>query len=295
VLTGSDIVHDSFVEPLDQRVAAALGWRQGLARLESPGIQADGFKLLRGFLGPQRATVFATNGGSPAREFLPDAARFAYHSSIHWGIVADDNGCTIFNSHWIRNEQWFRLPEIRWSEFTSFANELTAFTPEGVATGRLDQLAARFHPPDRILTPVDDALVARLDHWRLEALRFGDTVEGLDEHLHTIFAQFFVIRAVEDRGLAPSVPPLSSALMGQRLDTARLRDLFARAREIIQSQLFVEEPLNRLPEFVLAGIIQDLYTPSQLPQGSRRYNFAWIDADILGRACEKYLEAVRLK
>jgi len=169
---------------------------------------------------------------------------------------------------------------------------LTAFTPEGIATGYLDQLAERIYSPNRILTPVDDALVARLDHWRLEALRFGEAVEGLDEDLHTLFAQFFVLRAVEDRRLAPDIPPLSTTLIEQRVDIQRLRALFGQAREVIQSQLFVEDPLDRFPNFVLAGIIHDLYTPSQLPQGSQRYNFAWIDADILGRAYEKYLANV---
>lgn len=52
--------------------------------------------------------------------------------------------------------------------------------------------------------------------------------------------------------------------------------------------------LSRFPDSVLAGIIHDLYTPAQLPAGSQRYNFSWIDADILGRAYEKYLATVYL-
>jgi len=292
VLTGVTASPGAVAEPLSQRVAAALGWQQEPARLERPRGQAGGLTIVRGFLGPQRATVFAANGVRATRQFLPEAARFAYHSSVHWGLVADDSGAVIFNSHWIHDEEWFRLPEIRWSELDHHTDLLRAFTPDGVASGRLDQLAARIYPPDQILTPVDDALVARLDHWRLEALRFGGSVEGLDEDLHTLFAQFFVLRAVEDRDLAPGIPSLSSVVIKQSVDAQLLRTLFSLAREVIQSQLFVGDALDRFPDFVLAGIIHDLYTPSQLPRGSQKYNFAWIDADILGRAYEKYLANV---
>src|SRR5215216_6710710 len=109
-LTGGTAVSGTAGEPLSQRVAMALGWQQGSARLEPPVIQAGSLTLLRGFLGPQRATVFATNGAGAAKELLPDAARFAYHSSVHWGLVADADGAVVFNSHWIRDEEWFRLP-----------------------------------------------------------------------------------------------------------------------------------------------------------------------------------------
>jgi type I restriction-modification system DNA methylase subunit len=290
--TGGVAVSYTESEPLSERLAAALGWQQGSARLENLEIQDGRLKLVRGFLGPQRASVFATNGTGATQQFLPDVARFAYHSSIHWGLAADEDGAVIFNSHWIRDEEWFRLPKIRWSELNEYRDVLTAITPQGMAAGHLDQIATRIRTPDRVLTPVDDALVARLDHWRLQALRFGDATEELDEDLHTLFAQFFVLRAVEDRRLAPDIPSLASTVIEQQVDIERLRTLFGRARAAIQSQLFASDPAQHFPSFILAGIIDDLYTPSQLPPGSQQYNFAWIDADVLGRAYEKYLANV---
>lgn len=290
--TGGAVASEATAQPLNQRMAEALGWHLGSARLEHLETQTEneGLRLTRGFLGPQPAAVFAADGIDATQRLLRDAARFAYHSSVHWGIVADENRAVIFNSHWIRDEEWFRLPEIIWSDVDKHLDILTAITPERVAAGRLDQLAASISAPDRFLMPVDDALVARLDHWRLEALRYGRDGENLDEDLHILFAQVFVLRAVEDRGLAPGIPTLESALLSeQRVDAERLRALFSRARETIQSQLFADDAPGRFPDFVLAGIIHDLYVPSHLPQGSQRYNFAWIDADVLGRAYEKYL------
>src|SRR5579871_4223101 len=280
---------------LCQRVAEALGWRTGSSRLELSNAQiADGeLRIARGFLGPQPAAVFASDGSIGSHRLLRDAARFAYHSSVHWGIIANTEGAVVFNSHWIRDDDWFRLPEIPWSLVDENLDILAAVTPEAVADGRLDRLAASIREPDRFLTPVDDALVARLDHWRLEALRYGRNAEGLDADLHTLFAQLFVLRAVEDRRLDPTIPPLESAIdHHDHIDAARLRWLFERARASIQSQLFADDRLGLFPEFVLAGIIRDLYIPQQLPRDSQRYNFAWIDADVLGRAYEKYLANV---
>lgn len=227
---GATVAPHSADAPIGQRMAAALGWQLGSARLEQLNARGTGLKLSRGFLGPQPATVFAANGTDATHRFLPDAARFAYHSSIHWGVVADERGAVVFNSHWIRGEQWFRLPEIRWSEIDRHRDLLAAITPQGMAAGALDRLATRIFTPDRFLTPVDDALVARLDYWRREALVRGRDASNLDEDLHILFAQLFVLRAVEDRTLAPEIPPLESAVIGERVDTERLRKVFGQAR-----------------------------------------------------------------
>jgi SAM-dependent methyltransferase len=291
--TGAAPASSTVGEPLSNRMAEALGWRVGTARLE-PMLTYGDLKLTRGFLGPQPAAVFAADGAVASRQLLRDAALFAYHTSVHWGVVADSDGAVIFNSHWVRDEEWFRLPPITWSELEEHVDLLTAISPEGVTAGRLDRLASSISAPDRILTPVDDALVARLDYWRQTALRHGREANGdLDQDLHTLFAQLFVLRTVEDRRLAPEIPRLESAVRGEeQVDREALSVVFAQARNVIQSRLFSDDPLGRFPGFVLAGIIRDLYVPTQLPQGSQRYNFAWIDADVLGRAYEKYLANV---
>lgn len=56
--------------------------------------------------------------------------------------------------------------------------------------------------------------------------------------------------------------------------------------------MFEINALEFLPENLLGGIIHDLYTPYNLPSEGLRYNFAWIDADVLGLAYEKYLATV---
>lgn len=280
--------------PPSEGIAIALGWQEGTARIQNLATTIPGgtLNVTRAFLGPQPAAVFATNGTNVTHRILQEAARYAYHSSVHWGLIADEFGAVIFNSHWIRDEEWFRLPEISWLETDQHIDLLTAMTPQAVAEGRLDKIASTIREPDRFLMPVDDALVSRLDRWRLEALRYGREDARLDEDLHVLFAQLFVLRAVEDRRLRSDMPALEDAISYDQVDGEILKYIYERARETIQSQLFADDPLDSFPEFALAGIIRDLYIPEQLPRGSQRYNFAWMDADILGRAYEKYLANV---
>lgn len=291
-LAGQTTLESTNGQPISHRLADALGWSGAPAHAESFSGHSGGLNLVRGYLGSQRATVFAANGSAASRLLLPDAALFAYHSSVHWGVIADQDAAIVFNSHWIKSGEWFHLREMRWTDIDQHEDLVKALTPAGIASGGLDKLAARVSSPDRVLEPVDDALVDRLDFWRREALRYGHDAENLDEDLHTLFAQLFVLRSVEDRGLAPDIPTLENATLGERVDSSRLQDLFSRAREQIQNELFASEPFRAFPDFVLSGIIRDLYTPSQLPQGAQRYNFAWIESDVLGRAYEKYLATV---
>ena len=279
-----------------ERIAKALGWEQGSARiqtLETP-VQGGTLSLTKGFLGPHPAVVFADNGSDQSHKVFHEAPRFAYHSSVHWGVIADESGAGVFNSHWIRDDEWYRLPQVPWSESNQSIEILSAVTPEAVAEGRLEKIAANIREPDRFLLPVDDALVARLDRWRVEALRYGrDDDDRLDEDLHVLFAQLFVLRAVEDRKLRPDMPTLQDALIApDYVDDNVLKQVYQLARETIQNNLFADERLQRFPGFVLAGVIRDLYVPEQLPRGSQQYNFAWMDADVLGRAYEKYLANV---
>jgi hypothetical protein len=136
-------------------------------------------------------------------------------------------------------------------------------------------------------------LVDRLDQWRSEAIRHSKPIPNLDEKLQTLFAQLFVLRAVEDRNLTSELPSLSAMLRPDKTaDLAALQDLFNHAKDQIQSELFDVRVPEEIPDFIHGGIIHDLYYPHQLPVRTARYNFSWVNADVLGRAYEKYLSTV---
>jgi len=277
---------------VSQRIAEALGWTTGAASVRRVSGEASPVQMLRGFVGAQSAAVFAVTE-SAAPSLLHDTALYAYHASIPWGVIADQSGAVVFNSHWVRDEDWFRLPPIAWDRLEDHSDILEALTPPGVTEGRIERAATQAFKPDRFLRPVDDALVERLDHWRAEALRHSRKVAEVDEKLQTLFAQFFVLRTVEDRQLAPALHPLLSVL-GKSGEASRekLHTIFEAARALVGSELFDTDTIEGIPDFILGGIIGDLYVPRQLPLGNYRYNFSWIDADVLGLAYEKYLSTV---
>ncbi|HUU84290.1 MAG TPA: N-6 DNA methylase [Phycisphaerae bacterium] len=199
----------------------------------------------------------------------------------------------MFNSHWLKDQGWFALPPLRPAQFAQRVELWEALTPQGMGEGLIEAVALRIRKPDTQLVPVDDALVERLDYWRAESLRHASSVKGIDQKLQDLFAQLFVLRAVEDRRLAPRIDSLKDALQEDgSASLARVRNIFRAAKSVIQSELFDITVPRDIPASILGGIIQDLYTPSHVPAKGARYNFSWLDADILGRAYEKYLATV---
>ena len=102
---------------LDQAFAAALGWSADETRAVDPsGIDAT---FVRGSIGTESAALFRAVRQPTASVSVADAALYAYHASISWGLVAALDGIILFNSHWIRREGWFQLPLIPWQDLAS--------------------------------------------------------------------------------------------------------------------------------------------------------------------------------
>ncbi|WP_341859778.1 N-6 DNA methylase [Qipengyuania sp. GPGPB31] len=290
---GDQVAGGGHGHPSPKELAAAFGWNGDRVRERRITIGETVLDVGRGFLGVQPAALFASpihrNGADP----LSGAALYGYHAAVRWGLFADERGLTAFNSHWLAQDDWFAMPTVPWDRLDAEHKFLSAFGPEQVAEGEPDRFALERYPNPKLLQPVDDELVDRLDAWRDEALKSSRTHSGVDEHLQTLFAKLFVLRTIEDRGLAPNVKPLSEAISTQApLDVEALVSTFQEAREYIGSELFDNVQLDVIPKHVISGIIGDLYKPRRLPFAGSRYNFAWIDSDVLGLAYEKYLSTI---
>lgn len=250
-------------------------------------------KVARASVSGQPAALFASvafrNGFDP----LDIAALYAYHSTVDWGLLADQRGLTVFNSHWLSDTRWYQLPVIPWEDAAGQSSILESLTPRSLVSGDTERLISMQKQPTGFLQPVDDGLVERLDGWRDQALRYARDGSQVDHRLQTLYAQLFVLRTVEDRKLDSSVPALSSvAKNSQHIDWANWTKLIGAAREHIGSDLFNNEVAREIPEHVFAGVIHDLYYPKGLPASDARYDFSWIEADVLGLAYEKYLATV---
>ncbi len=235
------------------------------------------------------AKVVSRNGYDPTES----AALFGYHASVEWGVVADDEGIRVFNPHWLLKEDWYTLPKIHWADVAQHGNILDGFTPEALVSRQLSNVASRIEEPTGFLSPVDDALVDRLDRWREQALRYARNSFRVDDLLQTLYAQLFVLRTVEDRKLEADIPAVEQVLNGpEAIDWDLWDSLLGQARARIGSDLFENDVARSIPEHVVSGVIRDLYSPQRVPGRNARYDFSWIDADVLGLAYEKYLATV---
>ena len=279
------------VSPKD--VAAAFGWDREEVRERGIAVGHTTLDVGRSYLGVQPAALFACPTARNGVDPLEGAALYGYHAAVRWGLLTDQKGLTAFNSHWTHQDRWFSLPTIEWGALEEQRSILEAFQPLNLTNGEPDRIALERYPAPSLLQPVDDELVERLDAWRDEALKAAKSHTGVDEQLQVLFAKLFVLRTIEDRNLAPAVTPLSSSVgPDERLATETLSTTFIEAQKYIGSELFDAVELGYIPEYVVVGIIRDLYTPRRLPGSSRRYNFSWIDSDVLGMAYEKYLSTI---
>lgn len=278
----------------DLKLARALLWEPD--QLERRQISALSVTAItRVNAGGQGVAVFSYAAEVPTELLVTTAALYAYHASIDWGVVGNAEELTIFNSHWARKGSWFSLPSVPWGKINGALDIFDGLTPDGLTTGLIDRIAARFPSPDEFLLPVDDALVARLDFWRQEMARYAPSMRQADDLIHKLFAQLFVLRAAEDRKLARGLDSLLSCRqdeLSDHVDRTKLHEIFGFAARHLQTELFATDTIDIIPDEVLAGVIDDLYYPQHLPSESIRYDFSWIDADVLGRAYEKYLSGI---
>jgi methylase of polypeptide subunit release factors len=276
-----------------QVLAEGLGWKP--SDLKSRSVSQGGTRLdvVRGHIASQSAAIFATVASRNGYEPLESAALYGYQTATDWGLLSEAQGVTIFNTQWVSGDQWFRLPTLSWSELASQEDLRSALSPSGILSGALERIASKRVEPTRFLQPVDDELVSRLDAWRDDALRYAKDAVGVDQRLQTLFAQLFVLRTIEDRKLESRLPTLLSALSpsGDLLRPV-WHEVMVAANLHVGSELFEHDVAETLPDHIVFGVIRDLYYPRGLPSSSAKYDFSWIEADVLGSAYEKYLSTV---
>jgi len=288
---GSTRIRPSFAA----RLAETLRWHEDghLTRTEIFKKRGLPFTITQTYLAEEPAVFFVSHRGNETDHVVNKVALCAYHSAIEWGVVTNFSETVVFNSHWVKNSEWFRFPKVASGQLLKHIDLFEALTPEGIREGRIEGLAYSQSRPDNVLVPVDDQLVDSLDTWREEALRFSKSPATVDAKLQHLFAQLFILRAVEDRRLISTIPYLSTCI-GTRdtLNREKVQKIFKEAKRHIQSELFEMPVPSNVPDFILKGIIEDLYRPKNFPIPGVRYNFSWIEADVLGRAYEKYLSSV---
>lgn len=233
-------------------------------------------------LGEEPALVIADKGKH-------DPLAFAYHSGYEWVLDARPSANRISNTRWRLNDRIYEVP------FGHEAFDLVkSLTPEGFETDQPTSIATKRQPFDVQVSSIESALIRKLGDLRRMAFRYtpGDPIK-LDQDLHLLITQFFVLRAIEDLNLGANkgLLPLRRALKNGQLDCAVLTNIYEAACENIQSHLFDQHPFQFLAAPAVATTIEALYEQPEIPNNPK-LNFGWIDPDVFGRVYERYLSTI---
>lgn len=259
------------------QIAESLNWPQ---KCRMRPTQFPGCMLLT--LGEEPALVIADSGKQ-------DPLAFAYHSGYEWVLDARPSANRISNTRWRRNEKIYEIP-VR----PEARDLLKSLTPEGFEDNQPTKIATKRQPFDAQVSSIESALIRKLGELRKMAFRYTDTdPTKLDQDLHLLITQFFVLRAIEDLklGTEKGLVPLKKALKKDQLSTAVLAQIYDAARENVQSNLFDQRPYEDLAPPAVAKTIAALYEQSEIPNDPK-LNFGWIDPDVFGRVYERYLSTI---
>ncbi|HEX9075774.1 MAG TPA: N-6 DNA methylase, partial [Anaerolineae bacterium] len=226
---------------------------------------------------------------------------YAYHKGVTWAVLSDFEGLKLFNAE-AREANPFQaqFKEFGVDDYLPRLDELWWLSRPAIIEGVLDREAEKVFKKS-IKTPITQSLFDNLKDWRaklytlLREYNRGKLYDAkqIDDAVQRILDRLIFIRTAEDREVEAEK---LIALVRELKDRNRPNDLipelnkrFRALDRVYNSQLFAphySEDLDIGEPSTLAGIINGLYGS---PANFTSYNFALIDADVLGRVYEQYL------
>ncbi len=233
------------------------------------------------------------------RKFIEQAINYAWHKGCTWAVLTNFSYVRIYNAEWKTDNFWqthFRT--IPFHEFLDRFSELWLLSKESFEQGLIDKEAERLGKKTRKIS-VDKQLLADFTKFRellsknITKLNQSKnlTEEELDESVQRILDRVIFIRNCEDRELEAKIlisnlREWESRGRGQLIKS--LREVFAYFDRRYNSKIFANHLCDDfdIENEVLHEIIEGLYYTKDK---SVSYDFAAIEADVLGNIYEQYL------
>lgn len=228
------------------------------------------------------------------------AIDYAYHKGVTWAVLSDFEGLKIFNAE-AREQNPFQaqFKAFHVDDYLPCLDELWWLSRPAMIEGVLDREAEKvFKKIPR--APIAQALFDNLLEWRKELyamLRAYNrdklwTPKQIDDAVQRLLDRLIFTRTAEDRLMEDE--KLIALVREHRLPDLipALKRRFAELDAVYNSQLFRPDFVDTLElgePSTIAKIIEGL---DRSPKEMVRYNFALIDADVLGRVYEQYLGTV---
>lgn len=243
----------------------------------------------------------------PLREELTDdyrkqAISYAYNKGVTWAVLTNFDRLQVFNAERQTPDLNSVLAlNLSCNDYITYFDDLRLLSREMVIDNALERVAERYGRLARRI-PIEKRLYQHLRDSRERLFNdvykfhkdMGITLETTDRLIQELFDRLLFIRTAEDRELAGNHPLLAALHQwqqerGKELIT-RLRSIFRQFAELYDSDLFptVMDPWEQIwiSSDLLAETVRGLY---DVPSDFARYDFAAIDADVLGQVYEQYL------
>jgi adenine-specific DNA-methyltransferase len=285
---------------------AALGWEvdseEVAAEVNVQGKRADYTFRLNGvarfFLEAKKPSADVQQ-----EEFGEQAISYAWHKSVPWAVLTNFETLKVFGAEWDEvNPERSLLFEIKFTDYLT-DEKLLFLSRASITNGDLDQWAEReFKKPKR--ENVDSQLAKDLLRWRnvlFENLKNWNSGKNINDKqiakaVQTLLDRLIFMRTTEDRGtenehLRELLRNYEEA-KGGKVDLEKgLKDLFRNYDDWYDSKLFEKQICDELEyeNGFLTTVLGELYKNLK----GTRYNFAEINADVLGSIYEQYLGQIQ--
>lgn len=227
------------------------------------------------------------------------AVMYAWHKSVPWAVLTDFESIKVFNAEWDEPDiERSLIFEIFYGDYLT-DKKLWWLSKESFKKGVLDKYAEEnFKKPKR--EPVDKQLASDLIKWRnslfkdfkgwnsdkkLSDRQFSDSVQKILNRL--IFIRTTEDRGIEGQKLREIVRNWEENKKQNDFIEKELKKLFQFYWDYYDSKLFAKHICDTLEyeNNLMADVIKELYKNKK----GIRYNFASINADVLGSVYEQYL------
>lgn len=239
-------------------------------------------------------------------EYIKQAITYAWNKDCTWAVLTDFAKVRIFNAEVLTDDlAQNHLKTIDCREFFNRFDELWLLSKESFQQGELDKVAETWGKKLQ-KSRITDQLLSDFTRFR-EMLsksvtklnqRRNITQKELDESMQRILDRLIFVRSCEDRGLEEPhlIPLVRDWAQAQRRSSLvkSLRKVFDEFNNSYDSRIFETHLCDSLEidDGVLAEIIEGL----KYPHGRLvSYDFAHIEADVLGSIYEQYLSYILRK
>ncbi len=233
--------------------------------------------------------------------FAEQAISYAWHKSVPWAILTNFETLKVFSAEWDEVDPDRSLVfEVKYDDY-AVSEKLAMLSRKSIENGELDTWAqSEFKKPKR--ENVDTQLAKDLLHWRdLLFKNFAQwnsktiTNKQIAKVVQTLLDRLIFIRTTEDRLFENEHlrELLREVRIGGKSDLENeLKSLFENYNGWYDSKLFEPGQISDEVEYEessLRTVLNELYKNAR----GIRYDFAKINADVLGSIYEQYLGQIQ--